>query len=192
MICLTYVTNRCINMTYRSRQRCPESQASEPRSGLVAAVRSTARRRGAIGARLCHLSTASLSIPPAGRALESASPSERIQAGVHGEAPTQFDSAGAVVRICQEDLDQRSREPGTVGAPATRGRSWLSPSRLRHGPFSLEYRFDRLLPDKLAQAYQLLVPDRRRNPPDAAEASMFGPGTLPRARWFPVFRMHCG
>src|SRR5437660_11887839 len=136
MICLTYVTNRCINMTYRSRQRCPESQASEPRSGLVAAVRSTARRRGAIGARLCHLSTASLSIPPAGRALESTRPGERIQAGVHGEASTQFDSAGAVVRICQEDLDQRSREPGALGAPATRGRSWLSPSRLRHGPFS--------------------------------------------------------
>ena len=26
----------------------------------------------------------------------------------------------------------------------------------------LEYRFDRLLPDKLAQVYQLLVPDKRR------------------------------
>ena len=26
----------------------------------------------------------------------------------------------------------------------------------------MEYRFDRLLPDKLAQAYHLLVPDRRR------------------------------
>jgi len=26
----------------------------------------------------------------------------------------------------------------------------------------LEYRFDRLLPDKLAQVYQLLVPDQRR------------------------------
>ena len=26
----------------------------------------------------------------------------------------------------------------------------------------LEYRFDRLLPEKLAQAYQVLVPDKRR------------------------------
>jgi|RhiMetdeSRZDD1v2_1073273.scaffolds.fasta_scaffold188422_2 hypothetical protein len=136
MTYLTYVTNSCINMTYGSRQRCPESQASEPRSGLAASVRSIARCRCAIGAGLCHFSTASLSIPAAGRALESTSPSERIQAGIHGETSTQFDSAGAVVRIWQEDLDQRSREPGAVGAPATRARSWLNRSRFKHTLFS--------------------------------------------------------
>ena len=30
------------------------------------------------------------------------------------------------------------------------------------GTLQLEYRFDRLLPEKLAQAYQVLVPDKRR------------------------------
>jgi hypothetical protein len=34
------------------------------------------------------------------------------------------------------------------------------PSRQR--TLRLEYRFDRLLPDKLAHVYQLLVPDQRR------------------------------
>jgi len=33
----------------------------------------------------------------------------------------------------------------------------------------LEYRFDRLLPEKLAQAYRVLVPDKRR-PITSAEA----------------------
>jgi hypothetical protein len=34
------------------------------------------------------------------------------------------------------------------------------PSRQR--AVQLEYRFDRLLPDKLAHVYQLLVPDKRQ------------------------------
>ena len=36
------------------------------------------------------------------------------------------------------------------------------PRRIGHATCRLEYRFDRLLPDKLAQVYQLLVPDKRR------------------------------
>jgi hypothetical protein len=36
------------------------------------------------------------------------------------------------------------------------------PKPSRQPTLRLEYRFDRLLPDKLAQAYQLLVPDQRR------------------------------
>ena len=36
------------------------------------------------------------------------------------------------------------------------------PKPIRQRNLQLEYRFDRLLPDKLAQAYQLLVPDRRQ------------------------------
>jgi hypothetical protein len=35
----------------------------------------------------------------------------------------------------------------------------------------LEYRFDRLLPEKLAQAYRVLVPDKRR-PITSAEAGV--------------------
>src|SRR5207249_5694568 len=33
---------------------------------------------------------------------------------------------------------------------------------IRQRALQLEYRFDRLLPDKLAHVYQLLVPDRRQ------------------------------
>ena len=36
------------------------------------------------------------------------------------------------------------------------------PRALSARALQLEYRLDRLWPDKLAQAYQLLVPDRRR------------------------------
>src|SRR5215469_4851920 len=36
------------------------------------------------------------------------------------------------------------------------------PKPVRQRNLQLEYRFDRLLSDKLAQAYQLLVPDRRQ------------------------------
>ena len=35
------------------------------------------------------------------------------------------------------------------------------PGPVRQRALHLEYRFDRLLPDKLAQAYQVLVPDKR-------------------------------
>ena len=47
---------------------------------------------------------------------------------------------------------RRSCTAGEVVADPT-----PSQSRTVH----LEYRFDRLLPDKLVQAYELLVPDRR-------------------------------
>lgn len=133
---LTDVTYGCIVMTYGPRQRCPKSRTSESRSHAATAVRSAARRRRAIGSRLFYFSPASLSLPAAGPAVEGTSPGERIQAGVHGQAPTQFDSASAVERICQENLNQRSRESSAIGVLATRGRSWLSQSQSRHGVLS--------------------------------------------------------
>ena len=38
----------------------------------------------------------------------------------------------------------------------------MSRNQIRQRTLQLEYRFDRLLPDKLAHVYQLLVPDRRQ------------------------------
>jgi len=133
--CLTRVTYGFIVMTYGSRQRGAESRAAESCSRPTAADRSTARGRRAIGARLFHFFPTSLSIPAASAKAERAGPRERAQAGVHRQAPTQPDSARAVVRICQKDLHQRSREPGAIGASATRGRSWLSRGRSRLTPF---------------------------------------------------------
>jgi hypothetical protein len=134
--CLTGVIYGCTIMTYGSRQRRAESRAAEPCSRLTAADRSTARGRRAVGSRLFHFLPASLSIPATSAKVERTSSGERAQAGVHGQAPTQLDSASAVACICQENLNQRSRESSAIGVLATRGRSWLSRSRSGHGAWS--------------------------------------------------------
>jgi hypothetical protein len=133
--CLTRVTYGFIVMTYGSRQRGAESRAAESCSRPTAADRSTARGRRAVGARLFHFFPTSLSIPAASAKVERAGSRERAQAGVHSQAPAQLDSARAVVRICQKDVNQRSREPVAISAPATRGRPWLTRGQSRHAPF---------------------------------------------------------
>jgi len=133
--CLTRVTYGFIVMTYGSRQRGAESRAAESCSRPTAADRSTARGRRAVGPRLFHFSPTSLSILAAGAKAERAGSRERAEAGVHSQTLTQLDPARAVVRICQKDLNQRSREPGAIGVPATRGRSWLSRGQSRHASF---------------------------------------------------------
>jgi hypothetical protein len=112
-------------MTYGSRKRHAKGRAFEPCAPPAPAVRSTARSRRATGARLLNLSAASLSISAASAAVERARAGGRIQAGVYGEASPQFDSARTVVRICQENLDQRSRHSSFDSSSVSRGRSWL-------------------------------------------------------------------
>lgn len=133
--CLSLVIYGCIVMTYGPRQRGAESRAAESCSRPSAADRRTARSRRAIGARLFHFSPASLSIPAASAKAERARPDKRAQAGIYGQASTRLDSARSVVRLCQENLNQRSREPGAIGALATRRRSWLSRGQSRHARF---------------------------------------------------------
>ena len=133
---LTYVIRGCTVMTYGPRQRCPESRTSEPCSHAAAGIRTAAGSRRAAGTRVFDFSSASVSVFAAGTAIKAAGRGERIQAGVHCQAPTQFDPACAVVRICQTNLDQRGRDSSAPGVPATRGRSWLSRSRSRHDVFS--------------------------------------------------------
>jgi hypothetical protein len=133
---LTDVIYGCTVMTYGPCRRCPKSRTSEPRTRAIGAIRSIARCGRAISARLFDFSSASVSLRAAGPALEGTSCGDRIQASVHGKAPTQFDSARTVVRICQKNLDQRSRDSSAASVPATRGRSWLSRSRSRRADFS--------------------------------------------------------
>jgi hypothetical protein len=133
---LCRVVNSCILMTYGSRQRRRKSRAPQPRARVTAAIRATARCRRALGARLLHLSATGLSLLAASTAVERAGPGGRIEVGVHSEAAAQFDPAGAVVRIRQKALDQRSGEPGVAGASTARARSWLSRSRFHHALFS--------------------------------------------------------
>src|SRR5215471_4386474 len=161
-MCLTHVIYGFTVMTYGPRQRSAESRAAKSCPRPTTAGGSTGCGGRALGARLFYFVPTSLSIPAASATAETAGSRERAQAGVHREASTQLDSARAVVRICQKDFDQRSREPGVISDPATRGRAWLSRDPSRPALFSGNIDFDRLWPDKLAQAYHLLVPDRRR------------------------------
>ena len=130
------VINGCILMTYESCQRRSESRAPQPRTGFAPAVRATSRGRRTSGPRLLNLSTAGISLPSAGTSAEGARSRDRIEAGIHGKAAARFDSAGAVVRICQTTLDQRGGQPRVNRAAATRARSWLRPDRFRHVLFS--------------------------------------------------------
>ena len=118
--------------------RASEAQKAERLNRARILLRQTDQLPEAVErlARDCSISSAtSVSIPAASAKVERAGSCERAKAGVHGQASTQLDSARAVVRICQENLNQRSREPGTTGAPATRRRSWLSRSQSRHARF---------------------------------------------------------
>ena len=133
---LTYVTGGCTVMTYGPRQRRPKSRTSEPRTCAIGAIRRTPRCGRATSAGMLHFSSAGVSLRAAGPVSKETCCGERIQTGVHGKAPTQFDSARAVVRICQKDVDQRSRDSSAASVPATRGRSWLSRGRSRRDVFS--------------------------------------------------------
>jgi hypothetical protein len=133
---LRCVINSCILMTYGSRQRRRKSRAPQPRARSAAAVQASARCRRALDARLLYLSTTGISVPAPSAAVERTSSCGRIEGGLHGEAAAQFDSAGAVVRICQKTLDQRSGQPCVARASATRARSWLSRSRFHYALFS--------------------------------------------------------
>ena len=134
--CLTGVIYGCIVMTYGPRQRGAESRATESCTRPAAADRASARGCRAAGARLFHFFKTSLPIPAAGTKSERARSRERAKAGVHGQAPTQLDSARTVVCICQKDFYQRSREPGVTGVSATKGRAWLSRGQSRHARFA--------------------------------------------------------
>ena len=128
---LTDVIYGCTVMTYGSRQRGPKVRTSQPCSTALAAIRATARRRGETGGRVFDFSPPSLPVPATGPAPGPTCRSERVEASVHRQAFSQFDSAGAVVRICQEGRNQRSRESSAPSVLATRGRSWLSRRRSR-------------------------------------------------------------
>ncbi|MCU1500207.1 MAG: hypothetical protein JWM47_4160 [Acidimicrobiales bacterium] len=133
---LTFVIRGCTVMTYGPCKRPPESRTSEPRTPAIGAIRSIARSGRPISARLFDFSSASLSLFATGSAIEGASAGDGIEAGVHGKAARQLDSACAVVRICQKNLDQRSRDSSAASVPATRGRSWLSRSQPRRAAFN--------------------------------------------------------
>ncbi len=49
---------------------------------------------------------------------------------LYGETGAQFDSAGPVVRICQEPFHQRSGQPCLASSAATRARAWLRAASL--------------------------------------------------------------
>lgn len=133
---LQRVIKSCMLMTYGPRQRRSKSRAPQSRTGSAPAVRATARCRRPFGQRLLDLSPASLPLSSASKPAAATNNRAGIKVGLHGKADAQFDSARAVVRICQATLDQRGGQPRVARAAATRARSWLRPSPLHHEPFS--------------------------------------------------------
>ena len=124
-LCLRYVIRSCIVMTYGPCQRRPKGRASQSRSYSATRFRSTARCRRAASPGLFHLSPTGISLPPASATFEGAAGGHRTQAGVYGQIAAQSDSAGAVIRICQEPVHQRSGQPCLAGTAPTRARAWL-------------------------------------------------------------------
>jgi hypothetical protein len=159
---LTYVIAGCIVMTYGPRQRRPKSRTSEPRTCAIGELRRTLRSGRATSAGMLHFSSAGVPLRAAGPAVKGTRCGKRIQIGVHGKAPTHFDSARAVVRICQKDVDQRSRDSSAASVPATRGRSWLSRSQPQRAVFSWNIVLIACRQTSSLRRYQLIVPDRRR------------------------------
>ncbi len=150
-----------IYMTYESRHRSPESPAPERRPHAAPGGRDLARGRGAFGPGLCHLPPASLSVPPAGGAADRPGPGRRSQAGIYDQTPSQPDSPRAAVRHRHGRLAQRGGQPSAPRSAPTGAPAWGEGPRRQPPVVQLEYQFDRLLPDKLAHVYEVLVPDHR-------------------------------
>src|SRR3974390_1290802 len=143
------------------RQRCPEGRTAQPGAHLTSATRATARGRRAPCTRLLHLPAPGLSLSRAGAAAQTSGSGRRCESIVHGQVVAQPGrQASRVRRLDWADL-KRDCQPGGVDRTPSRGRTWLA-GRIGPRTLRLEYQFDRLLPAKLARAYELLVPDQVR------------------------------
>src|SRR5271157_2083819 len=157
----TYVIYSCINMSYAPRQSRAQSQTSQSCSRPAAAVSAFTRRRLPYGAGQRPLAAPGLSLSATSSASEAAASGERYQSRFHREVFSPIGEASSDSCPGGRLVLERVREPGVSGAANAETRAWLSgvPSAAN---FSSNILFDRLLPDKLEQAYQLLVPDHAR------------------------------
>ena len=130
---LTCVINRRIQMTYGSRQRCPESRAAQSGSQPAAGTRAPAPGRRAPRPCLLHLQAPGLSLSRAGTAAQTSGPGRRYESVFHGQALAQ--SGGQTPDLCSLDrIDlERDRQPCLVGGTASRGRTWLTGRRVGNG-----------------------------------------------------------
>jgi len=133
---LTCVAYGCMFMTDATRQRDPESRATQSRARPAAACRSTLRCGRTVSPRLLHFATSSLSLPRTSSAAETADPAKRSQTGIHGEASTEPDSARADVRCGQKIVHQRGGQPSVARAAAARARAWVSRNQFGHASYS--------------------------------------------------------
>src|SRR5215831_20365739 len=150
-----------IFMTDAARQRCSKGSAAQSCSRAAAAVQTTCSGRHRVGARVFDLPSTSPSLHPTCAATETANPGERRQAGVYRKAATQPDSTRTALCTRQEAACERGGR-GRCSRWYDEGEGVGEPKPTRPHILKLEYRLDRLLPKKLAQAYRLLVPEQRR------------------------------
>src|SRR5580693_713923 len=90
---------------------------------------------------------------------------ERLPAKPNWHSPSNFHTvwSGVCVRLPRpEDCPSARWSAGHCSRCCREGEGVGEPKPIRQRSLQLEYRFDRLSPDKLAHVYQLLVPDRRQ------------------------------
>jgi hypothetical protein len=126
ILSLCCVIYGCTVVTYGSRQRVRKSRTPQPCSRTAAAVRSSARSRGAAGARPRCFSASSLSLFEAGPPFEATSSHRRHQGRFHREALPRVGTTSALVREHHWFIAQRNRQPGVAGGPEAEKRAWLS------------------------------------------------------------------
>ena len=146
-----------------SRQRCPESRAAQ--RGALPAARTRAPARGCLAPRpgLFHLQAPGLSLSRTGSATQVSRPGRRCE-GV--PSPSNYRAVwwtdrlrdyAASTKLTLSEIASRA-----LSAVLHRGEVLADRPSGWERTLRLEYQFDRLLPEKLAQAYELLVAARIR------------------------------
>jgi hypothetical protein len=123
---LRYVTSGCIYVTYAPRYRNSESPKAQPRARTAASIRSFAPGRRAAGERLWCFSPPSLSLSPAGPALEGTGARWRPQGGFHRQALWRIGSASPGVRHPHRCVIERNCKPSLARGLAAEKKAWLS------------------------------------------------------------------
>ena len=155
LVGLTWDIYSYMFMAYESCRRRSKSRASQSGVGTTP-TRGGPGSRGEIGSALQHFQAPGLPLSPNGTRNDGADADQRCQDPVHSKAFAELGSAAPPVRHHNWADAQRDRQPRLNDGPTSRAGAWLKAARARN--LRLEYRFDRLFEEKLAQVFQALAP----------------------------------
>ena len=165
---LTCDINGRTYMSYASRQRCSKGRATQ--SGAHSSPRAGTPARGCrtLGSRVVGHQAPSLSLSAACSATPTTRPGTRRQGLLYGQAFAPFGGNAPDLRRLDRFDPERDRQPSRAGGTPSWGRPWLTTRLGRQRTLRVEYQFDRLGAEKLAQVYACLVPDPMQLPGRAA------------------------